>query len=251
MAITGFILWNPILSSKILPGDVIPFAKAAHGGEAILAVLAILVWHMYNVHLRTFNRSMFTGKMSRHEMKEEHPLELELIEQGKASYMAPVEIQQRRRRRFFPFALAASALLLFGVFLFVTAETTAISTIPPAPDRDQVFVPRTFTPSPTRVPPSPTAAPPTVTPSPRPPTSTTEPGRPTSTPEPTQPPPTEGPAMTPTASGVENASALPPDHAGRTVCQVCHATGVGGAPKNPPDHEGRLDSSCTDCHKQQ
>jgi cytochrome b subunit of formate dehydrogenase len=251
MAITGFILWNPILSSKILPGEIIPFAKAAHGGEAILAVLAILVWHMYNVHLRTFNRSMFTGKMSRHEMQEEHPLELELIEQGKASYMAPVEIQQRRRRRFLPFAAAVSGILLIGVYLFVTAETTAISTIPPASNQDQVFVPRTFTPSPTRVPPSPTSQPPTMTPSPLPPTSTTEPGQPTSTPQPTLPPATSAPAVTATASGVQNAVALPADHAGRTVCQVCHVSGVGGAPKNPPDHEGRLDSTCTDCHKPQ
>lgn len=233
MALTGFILWNPILSTKFLPGEWIPVAKAAHGGEAILAVLAIIVWHMYNVHLKTFNKSMFTGKMSRHEMQEEHALELELLEQNKASYMAPVEIQQRRRRRFLPFAIAVSAVLLFAVYLFVTAETTAISTIPPVSAQQQVFVPRTFTPTATRVPPTPTQQPPTATP---------EPGKPTFTPAPEQ---------SPTASGVENAVALPADHAGRSVCQVCHSTGVSGAPKNPPDHEGRLDSTCADCHKPQ
>jgi cytochrome b subunit of formate dehydrogenase len=233
MALTGFILWNPILSSKFLPGEFIPAAKAAHGGEAILAVLAILVWHIYNVHLKTFNKSMFTGKMSRHEMQEEHALELELIEQGKASYMAPVEIQQRRRRRFLPFAVVASAILVFVVYLFVTAETTAISTVPPASEGQLVFVPRTFTPTPTRVPPTATPAPPTAT---------QEPGQPTFTP---------APAMSSTPSGVENAAALPADHAGRSVCQVCHASGVGGAPTNPADHEGRLDSTCTDCHKPQ
>ena len=233
MALTGFILWNPILSTKFLPGEWIPVAKAAHGGEAILAVLAIIVWHMYNVHLKTFNKSMFTGKMSRHEMQEEHALELELLEQNKANYMAPVEIQQRRRRRFLPFAIAVSAVLLFAVYLFVTAETTAISTIPPVSAQQQVFVPRTFTPTATRVPPTPTQQPPTATP---------EPGKPTFTPAPEQ---------SPTASGVENAVALPADHAGRSVCQVCHSTGVSGAPKNPPDHEGRLDSTCADCHKPQ
>lgn len=233
MALTGFMLWNPILTSKFLPGEFIPVAKAAHGGEAILAVLAILVWHLYNVHVKTFNKSMFTGKMSKHEMQEEHALELELIEQGKASYQAPAEIQQRRRRRFLPFAVATTVVLLFVVYLFVTTETTAISTVPPASAQEQVFVPRTFTPTPTRVPPTPTPAPPTAT---------QEPGQPTFTP---------APAASPTASGVENAAVLPADHAGRTVCQVCHASGVGGAPKNPADHEGRLDSTCTDCHKPQ
>lgn len=233
MALTGFILWNPILSSKLLPGEFIPAAKAAHGGEAILAVLAILVWHFYNVHIKTFNKSMFTGKMSEHEMQEEHALELELIEQNKASHMAPVEIQRRRRRRFLPFAVFTSLALLFGVFLFVTAETTAISTIAPITDRQQVFVPRTWTPTATRVPPTNT---------PKPPTATPRPGEPTMTP---------APEVSPTASGVELAGALPADHAGRTVCQVCHATGVGGASINPPDHEGRLDSTCIDCHKPQ
>lgn len=233
MALTGFILWNPILATKFLPGEWIPVAKAAHGGEAILAVLAILIWHFYNVHLKTFNKAMFTGKMSRHEMQEEHGLELELIEQGKASYQAPVEIQQRRRRRFLPFAIVTAALLLFGLYLFVTAETTAISTVPPVNAQEQVFVPRTFTPTATRVPPTGT---------PLPPTPTLEPGKPTYTP---------APEVSPTASGVVNAAALPADHAGRTVCQVCHASGVAGAPKNPPDHEGRLDSTCADCHKPQ
>ena len=40
---------------KFVPGDFIPAAKAAHGAEAILAVLAIIVWHMYGVHLKRFN----------------------------------------------------------------------------------------------------------------------------------------------------------------------------------------------------
>ncbi|HZW02652.1 MAG TPA: cytochrome b/b6 domain-containing protein, partial [Anaerolineaceae bacterium] len=64
MAVTGFMLWNPIATARILPGEFIPAAKVAHGGEAILAVLAIIIWHFYNVHIRTFNKSMFTGKLS-------------------------------------------------------------------------------------------------------------------------------------------------------------------------------------------
>jgi cytochrome b subunit of formate dehydrogenase len=243
MALTGFILWNPILSTRILSGEWIPAAKAAHGGEALLAVLAILVWHFYNVHLKTFNKSMFTGKMSRHEMQEEHALELELIEQGHASYQAPVELQARRRRRYLPVAFVVGGVLLLGLYLFATAETTAITTVPLVEARQQVFVPRTFTPTATRQPTS-TPVPPTNTPAP-----TAKPGEPTFTPAPVQP--TAVVEASPQAPIAVAAPALPADHTGRTVCQVCHAGGVGGAPKNPPDHEGRLDSTCGDCHKPQ
>jgi thiosulfate reductase cytochrome b subunit len=45
MGITGFMLWNPITTAQFVPGEWIPAAKAAHGAEAILAVLAIIIWH--------------------------------------------------------------------------------------------------------------------------------------------------------------------------------------------------------------
>ncbi len=76
MIVTGFMLWNPIATARLLPGETIPAAQVVHGGEALLAVLAVLVWHFYSVHVRHFNRSMFTGELSRHEMESEHPLEL-------------------------------------------------------------------------------------------------------------------------------------------------------------------------------
>ena len=90
MGITGFMLWNPIVVTKILPGQFIPAAKAAHGGEAILAVLAILVWHFYNVHFKSLNKAMFTGKMTPHQMKEEHGEELERVMQPARCALRPI-----------------------------------------------------------------------------------------------------------------------------------------------------------------
>ena len=84
MIATGFMLWNPVATARFLPGEFIPAAQVVHGGEALLAILAVLVWHFYAVHLRQFNRSMFTGEMSEAEMEHEHPLELERIKAGKA-----------------------------------------------------------------------------------------------------------------------------------------------------------------------
>lgn len=145
MALTGFMLWNPILTARILPGEFIPAAKVAHGGEAILAVLAIIIWHFYHVHIRTFNKSMFTGKMSREQMEEEHALELDKIEAGEIPPPPPPDVQRRRLTAFVPIAAVVSLVLLVGVYYFVTFEETAINTILPASNDTEVFVPWTPT----------------------------------------------------------------------------------------------------------
>jgi thiosulfate reductase cytochrome b subunit/mono/diheme cytochrome c family protein len=161
MIITGFMMWNPIATTNYLPGEFIPAAKAAHGGEAVLATLAIIIWHFYHVHLRHFNKSMFIGRMTRHEMEEEHPAELALIDQGKDFQPPPPAVLRRRQRIFYPIAsviVIVSGILLLG---FITFEKTAIETVPPA-ITGEAFVP--YTPTPTLVP---TATPvPTMTPTP-------------------------------------------------------------------------------------
>lgn len=129
MILTGFMLWNPIATTRILPGEWIPAAKAAHGGEALLAVLSIVTWHMYNVHIKHFNKSMFGGWLSRHEMEEEHPLELAALEKGAARPVNPTTLQ-RRQRLYLPVAVLFSLVLLVSVYFFVTFEATAITTVP-------------------------------------------------------------------------------------------------------------------------
>ncbi len=215
MALTGFMLWNPIITSRFFQGDVIPTAKAAHGAEAILAVLAIIVWHFYNVHFKRFNKAMFNGKLSAHEMQEEHAAELALIEQGKPEWKPTNEQIVRWGRVFTPIAVIVVLALLGGIYLFLTAERTAITTLPKRATV-QVFVPRTATPTPGLV----------------------RVGTPV---------PGQTPSATPRT--VAGPAPLPASHTGRAVCQVCHVTGVGGAPKNPPDHAGRLDAGCIDCHR--
>jgi len=136
MIATGFVLWNPIATAQAFPGQVIPAALAAHGGEALLAVLAVIVWHGYGVHIRHFNRSMFTGSMTEAEMREEHPLELEAIESGQAPAEPEPALLHRRRRLFLPVAAALALVLLAGLYWFVTFEETALPTVPrvvPAP----------------------------------------------------------------------------------------------------------------------
>jgi cytochrome b subunit of formate dehydrogenase len=130
MIITGFMLWNPITTATVLPGEVIPAARIAHGREALLAVLSIVTWHMYNVHIRRFNRAMFTGNLSREAMAEEHAEELDAIETDQLPPEPPPEVIASRRRRFIPYAMAMTAILVSGLIWFVGHERTAVPTVP-------------------------------------------------------------------------------------------------------------------------
>ncbi|HKQ60195.1 MAG TPA: cytochrome b/b6 domain-containing protein [Candidatus Polarisedimenticolaceae bacterium] len=81
---TGLVLLWPVLATRWLPGEVVPAAKVAHSNEGLLALLVVVVWHIYNAHFNPdvfpFDRSIFTGRISRERMEHEHPLELERLE---------------------------------------------------------------------------------------------------------------------------------------------------------------------------
>lgn len=141
MVITGFMLWNPIATTAVLPGQVIPAALAAHGGEALLAILSIVVWHMYNVHIKHFNPSIFTGKLPREQMEEEHALELERLESGGKPWPElDLPVLYHRRRIFIVVSVIVGGLVLAGLVWAFTFEQTAITTIPQEATRE-IFVP--------------------------------------------------------------------------------------------------------------
>ncbi len=79
LIVTGLMLYFPVLTTRFLPGEVIPAALMAHGKEGLLAFLIIITWHLYNAHLSPeafpFDPSIFTGKVSRERMENEHPIE--------------------------------------------------------------------------------------------------------------------------------------------------------------------------------
>jgi hypothetical protein len=64
-------------------------------------------------------------------MQAEHALELERLQAGETDPpIDPLRLRQRRRI-FLPVASILGALLLGGVYWFVTFEQTAITTLPP------------------------------------------------------------------------------------------------------------------------
>jgi len=74
MSATGLILWSEYFWEKF----IIDIAALVHGMEAVLACLAVIIWHLYEVHLRPhkfpIDNLWLTGVIDEAEMKEEYPL---------------------------------------------------------------------------------------------------------------------------------------------------------------------------------
>jgi cytochrome b subunit of formate dehydrogenase len=140
MIITGFMLWNPIATTAVLPGEFIPAALAAHGGEALLAVLSIVIWHLYNVLIKHRNFSMFTGNLPRHQMEEEHMVELERLEAGGGLWLRDDKsVDERRLRIFIVVSVLVGLITIGGLVWLFTFEQTALTTIPRV--TKDIFVP--------------------------------------------------------------------------------------------------------------
>ena len=91
---SGLFLWFETYVLRFLPKYSLDVAHEMHSDEALLATLAIVIWHFYNVH---FNPDRFPGtllwwhgQLTEHEMKEEHPLEYEEIMARRARESAEV-----------------------------------------------------------------------------------------------------------------------------------------------------------------
>jgi len=85
MGLTGGLLWFENTSIRLFTKVGYDISRTVHLYEAVLATLAIIVWHLYfvvfNPDVYPMNLSWLTGWLSEKEMKEDHPLELERIEQ--------------------------------------------------------------------------------------------------------------------------------------------------------------------------
>jgi formate dehydrogenase gamma subunit len=79
MVVSGFILWFPLVWTRVFPGGIIPAAQLAHSSEAIAAGIFIVIWHFYHVHLQRLNLSIFTGKLDEEDMRAYHEREFERL----------------------------------------------------------------------------------------------------------------------------------------------------------------------------
>ena len=79
MVATGFMLWFFEGTLRIFPFWVYQLVLMIHGYEALLAFPAIILWHLYNVHLKPghfpMSRVWLDGKITLRELQEHHPRE--------------------------------------------------------------------------------------------------------------------------------------------------------------------------------
>jgi hypothetical protein len=103
MIASGTLLWKPGWFLGWLPSWAFDLGRVVHGYEATLAFLAIIVWHMYHVHLRPevfpMSRIWLTGKITREELRHHHTRKyLRLLEQRRSAVrdvvLTPAEPQR-------------------------------------------------------------------------------------------------------------------------------------------------------------
>jgi formate dehydrogenase gamma subunit len=79
MALTGLVIWFKVIAASAVPRWWVDVATTVHFYEAILATLAIIVWHLYQViadpDTYPLNFAFIDGKMSVEHYQDEHGLD--------------------------------------------------------------------------------------------------------------------------------------------------------------------------------
>jgi formate dehydrogenase gamma subunit len=98
MGVTGLMVWFKMDVTQWVPRWVVDVALTIHYYEAILACLAIVVWHFYHVifdpDVYPLNLACWDGRVSRHWQEEEHPLDVADAGQPETSKSKPAEVAQ-------------------------------------------------------------------------------------------------------------------------------------------------------------
>ena len=80
IGITGFMMWFPIKTTQLLPGQFLNVALIIHSNEALLAMGVIFIFvHFFSAHLKPesfpLDKVIFTGSLPVEHYKAERPLE--------------------------------------------------------------------------------------------------------------------------------------------------------------------------------
>jgi cytochrome b subunit of formate dehydrogenase len=93
MILTGLMLWFEEATMALFPMRAFNIVRVVHSYEAILAFLAIIVWHMYQVHLRPgafpMSKVWLDGRISLEELRRDHPLEYEELKRRQSPASGP------------------------------------------------------------------------------------------------------------------------------------------------------------------
>lgn len=85
MGLTGVMLWATVFVANLLARWWLDAATAVHFYEALLATLAVIIWHFYQIffdpHAHPMNWSWWDGKVNLRHYREAHPLDTETAQQ--------------------------------------------------------------------------------------------------------------------------------------------------------------------------
>ena len=83
MGVTGLMIWFKLDVTRFLPRWAVDVALTIHYYEAVLACLAIVVWHFYHVifdpDIYPLNTACWNGRVSEEWQKHEHPLDEQMF----------------------------------------------------------------------------------------------------------------------------------------------------------------------------
>ncbi len=83
MGVTGLMIWFKLDVTRFLPRWIVDVALTIHYYEAVLACLAIVVWHFYHVifdpDIYPLNTACWNGRVSEEWQKHEHPLDAQTL----------------------------------------------------------------------------------------------------------------------------------------------------------------------------
>jgi cytochrome b subunit of formate dehydrogenase len=98
MASTGLMAWFKVGVGERVPGWWVDVAITVHFYEAVLATLAIVVWHLYGVifdpDAYPMNWAWFDGKMSIEHYEHEHPMDVGAIVKAQGSEEEPETVEE-------------------------------------------------------------------------------------------------------------------------------------------------------------
>ncbi len=97
MGVTGLMIWLKMDVTRFLPRWAVDVALTIHYYEAVLACLAIVVWHFYHVifdpDVYPLNWAVWNGKVSKHWQEEEHPLDPSAKEDDSPAPLESIQTQ--------------------------------------------------------------------------------------------------------------------------------------------------------------
>ncbi len=99
MGVTGMIVWFQTDLTWFLPRWIVDVALTIHYYEAVLACLAIVVWHFYHVifdpGVYPLNRACWNGRVSEEWQQHEHPLEKRAFRATKAGSVTEAQVSNK------------------------------------------------------------------------------------------------------------------------------------------------------------